>query len=430
MSTLSPPAAALDVEEELHLADLVLRPRALRPLLTEAAGVPSDARCQVVDAKYEARSHCTVLYELGPALVTLVVDLGPESPHSASGPGRQLASRMRAFVFPEDPALAQLGAVLDGAAMAELLEGPLGSPVAACRVRLLRYRPGKRATLGVTATLRGGGGRRRRALIAKVYANPSKAGSVYEECGHLASVLAPQVEVVGLAAMVGFLPQVPMVVQASVHGVPLDPLLGAGPAGGVDRRAVGGVAAAGRAMAAVHAAPPLTGRVRSSEAELARFANRAGRIAQVDPSAGAALLEAVEKLAEAHGSLPATPAGLVHGDCKPSQFLLAGRGVAVLDFDHVGRADPAYDLGAFVAALRKADVVEFLAGRRSSGRRSLEQAFLDGYEPRITRHDDLALRVAWHQSAALVRKALRAFARAPRSPVTVALATEAGRCLR
>jgi hypothetical protein len=33
------------------------------------------------------------------------------------------------------------------------------------------------------------------------------------------------------------------------------------------------------------------------------------------------------------------------------------------------------------------------------------------------------------QSAALTRKALRAFARAPRSPVVVAVAAEAGRCL-
>ena len=425
----APPALAID--EERRLVELALRPGAMRLALAEVAGVDAGARCQIVDAKYEARSHCTVLYELGPAVVTLAVDLGPGTATAArTDGGRQVGDRMRAFVFPDDPVLCRLRSVLDASVMAELLEAPLGAALRACRVEALRYRPGKRATLAVTARLRGSRSSRPTALIAKVYANPSKAAAVYEECRHLGSVLASGHAAVTLAPVVALVPEVPMVVQARVEGVPLDPLLRPGRTNRADGRAAARVAAAGQALAAVHRARPRTERARSSEAELARFAKRAGRIAEVDPPVGAALLETVARLAEGRRSLPVVPPGLVHGDCKPSQFLLAGPRVALLDFDHVGVADPAYDVGAFLAALRKADVVEFLAGRRTGSRRPLERAFLDGYQPRNPWDDDLLLRVSWHQSAALMRKALRAFARAPRSPVAVALAAEAGRCLR
>ena len=428
MTVLPAAPPALAVDEERRMVELALRPAAMRAALAEVAGVDAGARCQVVDAKYEARSHCTVLYELGPALVTLVVDLGPATATAAgTGGGREVGDRMRAYVFPEDPVLSDLGRVLDPSFMRELLEEPLGSRLWACRVEVLRYRPGKRATLAVTARPRRSAGGRPLALIAKVYANASKAAAVYEECRHLGAALASD-DLVALAPVVAFVPQVPMVVQARVAGVPLDPLLGTGRAGREDRRAAAAVSAAGQALAAVHRARPRTGRARSSDAELARFAKRAGRIAEIDQRAGAALAQAVERLGESRRTLPVAPPGLVHGDCKPSQFLLSGPRVSLLDFDHVGVADPAYDIGAFLAALRKADVVEFLAGRRPGSRRPLERAFLDGYEPRNLCDDDLLLRVSWHQSAALTRKALRAFARAPRSPVAVALAAEAGRC--
>jgi hypothetical protein len=38
-------------------------------------------------------------------------------------------------------------------------------------------------------------------------------------------------------------------------------------------------------------------------------------------------------------------------------------------------------------------------------------------------------RIRWHEAVALERKALRSFARAPRSPVAAALIHEADRCL-
>jgi aminoglycoside phosphotransferase (APT) family kinase protein len=128
--------------------------------------------------------------------------------------------------------------------------------------------------------------------------------------------------------------------------------------------------------------------------------------------------------------LPPAHTGVVHGDCKPSQFLITERGVVLLDLDHVGISDQAADVGTFLASLRQQDVRPLAgrSGRPSASSASLAELFLAGYlagggtcrEPSRTR---------WQEAVALERKALRAFARAPRSPVPRALIVEAHACL-
>ena len=88
----------------------------------------------------------------------------------------------------------------------------------------------------------------------------------------------------------------------------------------------------------------------------------------------------------------------------------------MLDFDHCGLADQASDVGTFLASLRQ----------RSHGR--LEAPFLDAYV-RETGDDGCRERAEWYQSVALLRKALRAFARSPRSPIPERLAVEGLACL-
>ena len=96
--------------------------------------------------------------------------------------------------------------------------------------------------------------------------------------------------------------------------------------------------------------------------QLHRFADRATAVRSVDRSAGEHLLGLARELLERRPE--PGPVSLVHGDCKPSQFLLADDLVAVLDLDHCGIADPAYDVGNFVASLRQGAVRAGAGGAR------------------------------------------------------------------
>jgi hypothetical protein len=123
----------------------------------------------------------------------------------------------------------------------------------------------------------------------------------------------------------------------------------------------------------------------------------------------------------------------VHGDCKPSQFLLAGPRVHLLDLDHCGISDQAADVGTFMATLRQFAVRHRLAGRPEALTRRLPvlaEDFLASYLDALgDDSDDRRARIRWHEAVALERKALRSFARAPRSPLPAALIHEANRCL-
>jgi aminoglycoside phosphotransferase (APT) family kinase protein len=165
--------------------------------------------------------------------------------------------------------------------------------------------------------------------------------------------------------------------------------------------------------------------VRRVDAEVDRFGLRSRRVAQVAPATGAALDDLAARLAATAKMVPAGAVGLVHGDCKPSQFLLRGdRDVVLLDLDSCGRADPAADVGTFLATLRQH------ALRRGSdhGSADLAAAFLDAYVHEAAGTADRR-RIRWYEAVALERKALRCFARAPRSPLTRALVTHGHACL-
>jgi len=195
-------------------------------------------------------------------------------------------------------------------------------------------------------------------------------------------------------------------------------------------------------LAALHQVPICTDRVRSVAAELARFQRRSEAIRAVDPSAG----RIVDELARALPAwLPHLPVwgeeeSLVHGDCKPSQFFVtpdaAGAPtIALLDFDHCGVADPAADVGNFLASLRQVALRQRLklrdpvAAAQGHLLAALEGEFHRAYLDARTCHPGFAQRAVWYLAVALLRKALRAYARSPRSPLPAGLVQEAWRCL-
>lgn len=380
------------------------------------------ATCHVLDAKYEPGVRAIVLYEHGGALVRgdLVSPSDDSEPAELVGPGVRLSR------FPHDPEMPALTSVLDPARLGPALTAALGCRsyggsdyAARCRLRLLRYRPGKRATVLVALP----GDRTR--YVAKVYHDPGKAATVAGESPALAAIVSSGR--LQLPATVAHVPALGVVVQHEVAGTALDMLL-TSPRSAAAR---GGIDSAARALAELHRAGVVTERQRSVAQELHRFRGRAARIASVDPRTGTVLGHVADRLIDLHDHLPAARTGPVHGDCKPSQFLCAGGRVHLLDLDHVGVSDQAADIGTFVASLRQRALRD-AAGRSPRSRLddllALADAFVDSYLSVSGAGQDHT-RIRWQEAVALQRKALRAFARAPRSPLVVALAEEAGRCL-
>lgn len=420
--------------------DLAFDTRRIGRLLADAVDAHGGRAlaCHILDAKYSPGRRCFVLYQLGPTTVLGLLSWDGTPQGSETGrdlTGRDLTGRdlpaagMRVYRWPHDPALGTLPAVLGSHEVARALERVFAGTsrgvehVTRCTVTPVRYRPARRCTVRIDARVRQThpGNPNRRTLYAKVYHDLGKARRSDAALRALAEAPAMQREHILVPHPVAFLPELALVLCEPVSGVGLGLLLG-------DRRyAARSVLAAASALAALHRVEPLPAPLRTATFELDRLAGRALRIREHDESLGARMADLTAALT---ASLPrGGEVTFAHGDCKPSQFLIdRAMQVALLDFDSCRLADPAGDVGAFTAALRRGRVCARLH-RTQNLVASLEQDFVAAYCAASGRGPGFRERVRWYEALALVRKAQRAFARAPRSPVPGAILTEALRCL-
>ena len=373
----------------------------------------------VLDAKYEPGARCTVLYEVGERLLIGELEWAgaPEAP-----------AAMHLHAYEDDPALPGLRTVLDGEAMGDILGEVLpectagAARIVRCRVTPLRYRLGKRCTLRFDLHLReqGTGAFATRTLYGKLYHSAAKAQAVCSEMQMLAASPALSAAGVKVASVAAFVPQLPMLLQGPVGGVPLDLLLcaaGRSPLHTHDERAQAGIRGAAAALAALHGGGMVTNRTRPVADELARMQQRSERILRVAPAAGAAL----------HGLACTLPAWLpclpgwgeeitlVHGDCKPSQFfVLPGAqgsrrrrscGAGFRPLRHGGPGGRRRQLSSLAAAGRGFCPGPFFFFFFFF----FEEAFLAAYMAASGSPGGFALRAAWYEAVALLRKGLRSF---------------------
>ncbi len=396
------------------------------------------ADCRILDMKYEVGEYCTLLYQLGPRMVIGTFRWGEVEGELPASARLIEPLGMQVYSFEQDPALPGLATALDPrrirAALAEALpeyrDG--GRELLSVRARPLRYRPGKRCTMRFDLLERDAAGAlARRTLYGKAYHQLGKASSVFHEMQMLSDTDAVRSGRAILAPVVAFLPDLMLVMQGPIEGESLEMLL-EGLQGNVtagDPRGWAGVVRSAGALAAVHTSGVATDRERPIDKELKRFVKRASQAATVDAGAGGRLLALAEALPAWRDHMPewGEQITLVHGDCKHSQCLLTDAGVAILDWDHCGMADPATDIGTYLATFRQMAIHQSLKARgsvaavaRAAWLRGLEDAFLDEYVAASGFGEGFYFRARWYEAVALMRKALRAFSRAPRSPMPLA----------
>ena len=379
-----------------------------------AARLGGGGPCHVLDAKLDPGGRGFVLYRLGTELVLGLIERDGE---------------LRTYPFPLDPHLPSLATAFDARAMRTRLAGVLTDRgfererVLSYRAWLVRYRPTRRCTIRVELGLASelyAAPVGRRVLFAKLYHTHAKAATAH--AAHRTVAAAGQIPGVAFARPAGFAQDMNLVFQEPLSGRPLEHVLRAGE--------TSASALAGAAVAAFHELPAAGARPRPIEPAVTRMRARADAVGRVEPSLGAAMATVADRLSHLlgrHADWGAAPC-LVHGDCKPSQFLIGRSGVSFLDLDHCGVADPASDIGAYLAGVRG---IEARPGLGTDARMQLIRArgeFVDAYAARRG-GDGLLLRVRWYEAATLLRKAYRAFQRSPRSPLADALVAAADRRL-
>ena len=160
------------------------------------------------------------------------------------------------------------------------------------------------------------------------------------------------------------------------------------------------LAAMGRALAALHAAPVTLASVTGPAAVLADLQGRIMELCSRFPAEAASLQRWCDRLQREAAPPPAAPSFL-HGDLGLVQLRWQAGTIVFLDFDDCTRGDPALDLGNLLTQLRRLTLrkpeklPDFAAARAT---------ILDAYRRSSPDAPGLAQRVAWYEQIALARK--------------------------
>jgi hypothetical protein len=144
--------------------------------------------------------------------------------------------------------------------------------------------------------------------------------------------------------------------------------------------------------ATLHRSGVSVGAEHAFEDELARAAGVVHLVRRDAPALGERLASILEAAALAAEGTPRQDLSFAHGSLAPSQLMFDGSQIGVLDLDRICQAEPAFDLGRFLAPLRvtlarqghggEADALaaRFVETYQAEGGKATPQARIDVYE--------------------------------------------------
>jgi hypothetical protein len=219
-------------------------------------------------------------------------------------------------------------------------------------------------------------------LVAKLYREPDEAQAATD----LLARLRDRAGVAWTARPLGVVPGLPLALTEDL-GSGRDPV----PAySGLDLVHPGSedafkvVGRAGRALAELHTSGLGTGdlRRRTGADEAGKAAKRARLLEHYVPELAPEVKRVAGALCTTLTELPTDTLRPGHGSYKPSQLLVRDGAVFLVDFDQFCLADPALDVGYFLAYLRPAGLWYHRAGRRAWFDAAAD-AFLSAYLHRL-----------------------------------------------
>jgi aminoglycoside phosphotransferase (APT) family kinase protein len=305
--------------------------------------------------------------------------------------------------FPRDWDLPGLVHAIDPEEMAPLLS-QVGSEAEWSdrlpQVEVLRYRLRKRCVLRYRVETPDYGAPLE--VIGKVH----NSGPLTVRVAQTQSILHPQAAACGL-----IIPKPLRVVQEwgfllmeRVSGTVIQPLVKQARAPEGFKEVIGLAAVA---LAKLHRLRCESQQVLSLQTRLAKLRKRAAPLPLVAPLLAQQVETLLQQIARASVQFTAVAPSFIHGDFSPGQLLLDKGQIAIVDFDSASLGDPAIDVGIFMARLHYIAVL-----RAHNEFRQLAAYFLSEYQARLP-ENRVAERIHLFLSAALIRKALRAFERWP-----------------
>ena len=308
---------------------------------------------------------------------------------------------MHIRVSPLDPRFTQLVRVSDPLYVRAMLEETYAAGNAAWHQRRIsdytvtsiKYRPGKKHVLRYDPRDPVTGA----AVFAKLYICKEEARAFrvaqgtadwLAECGQGVNSLRP----------LGYVAQDAVVLYPQLCGVPLSDYTRR-----LNRVAARCLHQAGVAVCALHHLPvALAGRPERHDfaAEIRWIVQKSHHIPVLLPEVGSAIAAVLDRARELHERLPQEPATFTHRDLKTEHIWVASDGLTVMDFDSSRPADPALDVGYFLA-----DWQFRHAAWPQAGLEKVRESFLAGYAPGAPK--ERLTRARLYEAVELVKCAVR-----------------------
>jgi hypothetical protein len=325
--------------------------------------------------------------------------------HGLAAPFRQLMadfpeSSMHVRVSPLDARFIQLVRVSDPRRVCAMLAdaNPADSAASDQRriseytVTPIKYRPGKRHVLRYDPVDPVAG-----TVFAKLYTGEDGARA-FRVARYAADWLAEHGEGVNSVRPLAYVAEDAVVLYPQVFGAPLSDHLRC-PSGGVARC----LERAGAALYALHHLPeavvgPLE--LHDFAAEIRETARASDYISALLPQVGAAIDALLDRARELHERLPQEPPTFTHGDFKSEHIWVAAGGLTLIDFDTSRLADPALDVGKFLADLQLRH-----AANSQPGLEEAHESFLVGYTHSAP--NERLIRARLYEAVELVKMAAR-----------------------
>ncbi|HZJ52251.1 MAG TPA: aminoglycoside phosphotransferase family protein [Actinomycetota bacterium] len=282
---------------------------------------------------------------------------------------------MRILVAPLDAAYPQLVRVSSPDHVADLvtrlMEDAAGgsSPElpSAVDVTAVRYRPGQRHVLRYDCLAPDGRIQRGETLFAKLY-NDGEDIAAFRVATGIADWVSSSTEASAIRPL-AHLSEDGLIIYPELAGTPLSHHPAA--------RAAKPLAQAGAVLRALQRAPVgLFDDVRphSFAGEARAVARAAEHVRPLFPAAGAAIDRILERAAAVEARLPGESPVLAHGDYKADHVWVGRTGITLIDFNTCSLADPALDLGKFLA-----DLHWWYAAGGEEQMLGAQRNFLEGY---------------------------------------------------